>query len=231
MTKAELTAKILDAITDPWNDCDADIATCDYINLTEATSYLADIRRDEDSADLEPDERLPEEVTPSMLMEVFNCDIKRARHEMVVHYLADWLTREECVCLHDNYFQDYENNDPEVIPVDFIMNETRFPFSTCDTENPDHVDTLMIGLNSAKTFNPNHEYCWFDKEKNQLFSSDTPFADGIIDAEAMARYFIDDASDEDFGYLLGEMDDDDIRLVFGTTDEDELLKNRRGIWS
>ena len=81
MTKLELTAAILERLHDPDDSVpDEDIATLDFLTLDQAEEYLADLRRDENAADLEPDERLPQEVTPELYMEVWNCDIRRARH-------------------------------------------------------------------------------------------------------------------------------------------------------
>lgn len=83
MTKAELTTAILGNIRSPWDSCtDAEIATIDPLSIEDATKYLAELRQNEDAADLEPDERLPKEVTPDLFMEVFNCEIRRCRHSI-----------------------------------------------------------------------------------------------------------------------------------------------------
>jgi len=81
MTKTELTTAILERLHDPYDSVpDEDIADLGFLTLDQAKEYLADLRRDEDAADLEPDERLPQEVTPELYMEVWNCDIRRCRH-------------------------------------------------------------------------------------------------------------------------------------------------------
>jgi len=96
MTKIELTSALLDYLRDPYDSvCDEDIAALDFLTLDEARGYLADLRRDEDAADLEPDERLPQEVTPELYMEVFNCEISRCRHNLKVEQLANQLAEEE----------------------------------------------------------------------------------------------------------------------------------------
>ena len=78
MTKAELTTAILERLHDPYDTMpDADIATLDFLTLDQAKEYLADLRRDEVAAELDQDERLPQEVTPELYMEVWNCDIRR----------------------------------------------------------------------------------------------------------------------------------------------------------
>lgn len=80
MTKLELSAALLERLHAPYDQTtDAEIATLPLLTVAQAADYLADLRRDEDAADLAPDERLPKEVTPLLYMEVYNSEIRRCR--------------------------------------------------------------------------------------------------------------------------------------------------------
>ena len=124
------------------------------------------------------------------------------------------------VCEYDNYYKAHSEKKLDVYPTDFIWDS--FPFQPIGSISPDNP-LFLIELGQRSTdFNPNYEYCWYDREKNQLHSTSTPFHDGILDAEAFARFALDDA--ETLGYFIDNiMDDDDIIHVFGCT-KDELMK-------
>lgn len=222
MTKTEIISRIIDRITDPWCESPDDYRYAELIDLDAAADVLKQYRDDDDDCDLEPDERMPEEATPALLMEAYNCNIRYQKHELKVLHLAEYITDNEMVCEYDNYYAPTLENPIDMIPVDFLYNSTHFPFATHNTENPDVIDMLRIGQNSAKTFNCNHEYCWFDKEKEVLHSTDHPFRDGVLDAVAFARFTMSDA--ETLNYFLDEiMNEDDIKRVFECSKE-ELLK-------
>lgn len=220
MTKAKLINRIIDRLIDPWTDSPSDYLDAELIDLDTAKDIIRQCREEDD--DLEPEDRLPAETTPALMMEAFNCHVRHMKFEARVSNLADFITDNEMVCEYVNYYEPTLENPVTVIPVDCLYNTNRFPFATNNTENPDIIDTLRIGLNSAKTFNSNHEFCWFDKDKEVLHSTNTPFADGILDADAFARFILCDA--DSFGYFVNcIMLDDDIRSVFGCSKED-LLK-------
>lgn len=222
MTKAELIEKIIDTMIDPWNDDPEEYMYCTPIDEHEATNMLVQLRADEESMDLEPEDRLPEEVTPDLIMIAYNCLIRARKYEARTQRLAEYITDHEMVCEYANYYYPCHSEGIDIIPVDHIAYCDRFPFSTNDTENPDYVDVLRIGLNSAKTFNPDHEFCWFDKDKEILHSTNCPFGDGILDAEAFARFALEDKETLDY-FLDCIMTDDEIKDVFGCTKE-ELMK-------
>ena len=190
MNKIELTERIMDAIIDPWTMDAVDMCDSDLLTLDQADGYLAELRRDEESAELEEDERLPKEVTPELYMEVYNCMVRSARHEMTIRLMADWLTDNEDVADYDQYYAENVPDAIQVLPCDFL--EEQFPFSIEHGNEPDAYELVMLGKNSAATFNPEDEYCWFDEENWQLFSTDTPFKDGVIDAHEVARYMLED---------------------------------------
>ena len=215
MTKAELTENILNHITDPWTDCCENYEDAELIDLEYAKVMIDDCR--EMDEDYEPEDRLPAEVTPELIMEVYNCHVRHMKHELHVKRLAELLTENEDVCLHNNFFRNYENNDPEVVPCDFLQDE-HFYF---DGTVGDALWYYDLFKNSRKTFDPDrHTYCWYDKEKHQLFSSDTPFADGVIDAEALARYILSPEGADAKEELLGYISDEDAEKIFGEKMED-----------
>ena len=219
MTKSELTSALLDRLRDPWDSvCDEDIATLDFISIDQATEYLAELRKEEDDDELEQDERLPQEVTPALYMEVFNCEICRCRHDVRVERLADWLKENENVCVYAMFHDEYANSDPDVEPMDFLSDKEMLYF----IDNPDDpLELLDLGLRSHDTFSMEDEYYWYDDKNNKLCSSNTPFADGVIDATALARYAVE-SHGACLEEILSQMSDRDMVLVFGTSDPKEV---------
>jgi hypothetical protein len=221
MTKAELIERIVDAMIDPWTDNPDDYLDSTPIDIYGAMDLYNQIRFDEASADLEPDERMPEEATPALVMEAYNCLIRARKHEARVARLAEFITDNDCVCEYANYYYPTHDDAVDIIPTDFITGTDKFPFAMHGNNTASVLDMLFIGKNSAEagTFDPNLEYCWFDADKMILHSTDAPFSDGTLDAEAFAAFALDDA--ETLGYFLdGVMDDNDIKYVFGCTKEE-----------
>lgn len=220
MTKAELISTIVDSFEDMNGEDPRDYVDMTEITLEQADMYLREQRAMERECELEPDECLPNEVTPELYLEAENCYIRYMRHEGRVLNLADYIESEECVCEYEMYCEDYIENPVHVLPVDFLFDNT-FPFALNDDAQANPFFLIELGRRSTQ-FNPNDEYCWYDKEKNLLFSTDTPFADGVIDSYAFAKFILDDA--DALGYFLnGVMDSDEIAEVFGC--EKEALIN------
>lgn len=218
MMKAELIEKIVDAMYDPWTDCPEDYLDATPIDLEYAHVMLKDLRDNEDAADLEPDERLPEDVTPELVMLAFNCLIRARKHEARVQRLTEYITDNEMVCEYDNYYLPEHDDAIDMIPVDFLTDGDGLDSFIADTSP---LNILMLGINSQHTFNPKHEFCWFDKEQNVLHSTDHPFGDGILDAKAFAEYIMSDEGQDCFDYIMDDiMDDDEFKSVFGCTREE-----------
>ena len=79
---------------------------------------------------------------------------------------------------------------------------------------------IKIGQNSPH-FDFNSDYCWFDKDKFQLHSTNHPFREGVLDAEAFARFILLDA--EAFGYMFdGIIPEEDIPYILGCTKEEYI---------
>lgn len=215
MNRIELIEKIAERLIDPWTDNPHDYEDAEPIDLEYAKTLLEDLRHDDAEMD-DPDYCLPAETTPELLMEVFNCIVRKNQHELLVERLADWLTDNECVCEYDNYFSDPRMGRKEVYPVDFLYSDQNFLFPYKGNDEPTAGDLIEIGLNSKATFNPEDEYCWYDPDKKQLFSSNRPFHAGAIDAEEFARFILSPEGEECLEYIRDDiMDDEDRTKVFG----------------
>lgn len=228
MNKAELIERIVDAMVDPWTDCPEDYLDATPIDIHEATDLLDQIRSDEQKMNLEYDEMLPKAVTPSLVMEAYNCLIRAKKHEAWIDRLADYLTENECVCEYDQCKDEYLENPLHVLPVDFLDDDHMECF-TQDGNGLSASDLISIGMNSARehTFRFTDEFCWFDPDRMLLHSSDTPFHDGVIDAHAMAEFIVNDRETLDY-FIHGVMDEDEVKHVFGTNNHEDILKGAFG---
>ena len=217
MTKAELISRIVDAMVDPWTDNPEDYLDSEPVDIEYAKVMLKDLRDNEDAADLEQDERLPDCVTPEIVMEAYNCLIRAKKFEARTQRLAEWIRENDPVCEYANYYVPEHDDAYDLFPIDFLDDNDGYHF----TDDATPLEILQIGINSKDTFNPNHEYCWYDKEKNQLFSCDEPFCEGVLDAEAFARFILLDA--ETFGYMFDNIiDDEDATYILGCTKEEYI---------
>ena len=217
MNKAELIEKIIDAMIDPWTDDPEEYIDATPVDLEYARVMLKDLRDNEDDAELEPEERLPEEVTPELVMLAFNCLIRARKHEARVHRLAEYITDNEMVCEYDNYYLPTLEDGIDMIPVDCLSDT----FGSLYLEDASTLDIMQIGINSQHVFNRNDEYCWLDNENKVLHSTSHPFGDGILDAEAFAEYAMSDEGQDCLDYIMNDiMDDDDFKSVFGCTREE-----------
>lgn len=214
MTKYELIERIVDSFWDFSGEEPEDYLNMNPIDLKHASMYLAEQRADERAADLEPDECLPAEVTPELYMEAENCYIRMMKHNAHVIRLAKWLAEEFCVCEYDQYFDMYEHGGSRVLPVGWLYTEP-FPFDLVDDAYPNTAFLIQLGQRSPQ-FSLDHEYCWYDKSKNQLFSADDPYEAGAIDAVAFAEFILGPDGHDALDYFLSSiMDDGDIKDVFG----------------
>ena len=219
MTKAELTERIIDALVDPETDCPEDYMDDKPIDIYEATNTLNQIRIDEKSMDLEPGEYLPIEVTPTDIMETYNCIIRARKFECRVERLAAYITDNDCTCEYSGYYLPEHPDSVDIVPIDFL-HENNFPFDLVNDASAHPLFLITLGQRSPE-FNPNHEYCWYDKQKNQLFSTNNPFRDKVLDAEAFARHILLDA--DAFGYMFDEIiDDEDAKYILGCTKEEYI---------
>lgn len=215
MTKYEMALKLTDRLIDPWTDCPEDYEDSEPIDLEYAKHLLEDLLRDDEDVD-DPDYCVPEGTTPELLMEVYNCIIRDRQHQLHVSRLAEFIKDNECVCEYYNYFP----NALEIIPVDFLYNDT-FPFGMDNTEDPDHINMLRIGMKSVNTFSFSDEFCWFDKTLGILHSSNTPFADDVISAEEFAEYILDPDGKDCLDYFLDSIiDEDEIQSIFGCSENE-----------
>lgn len=190
MNKAELIERIIDTFTDMGSEDPVDTACGNPLTLNEAKMYLNDIKATE-KIDLEPDERLPEEVTPEIYMEAYNCYLRKCKHEVTAQRLAEFIRLRELVDAYHEFGGNYKSNtDKYVCPTDWLKEFMEFPFTSEDLVM---LDLITLGQNSPD-FDPKKDFCWYDAENFKLHSTDTPFADGLIDARAFAEWLLEDAS-------------------------------------
>lgn len=188
MTKAELIERIIDTFTDMGSEDPVDTALCNPITLDEATLYLGEYRSTE-RENFEPSEWLPAEVTPELYMEAYNCYIQKCKHDVTAERLAEYFTDGELIDTFNEFLGEYHNeSDKLVYPTDFLNEGIEFPFTEYDLTM---LDLINIGQRSPE-FDADDDYCWFDNENNQMYSTDTPFADGLIDAKAFAEWILED---------------------------------------
>ena len=189
MNKAELIERIIDEFTCMGSECAEDTAYAKPITLPEAKIYLAELRENE-MENLEPDERLPEEVTPELYMEAFNCYLRKCRYDVTLDRLAEFFTLREMVdTYHEFDGQYYSDTDKYVVPTDWLTENMEFPFIT--QYDLTMLDLIRLGHNSPD-FDYQKDYCWYDYDAKQLHSTDTPFADGLIDGRAFAEWILAD---------------------------------------
>lgn len=195
MNKAELIERIIDEFTCMGAESPEDTAYAKPMTLKEAGMYLDELRANE-TIDLEPEERLPSEVTPELYMEAFNCYLRKCRHDVTLSRLAEFFTLRESVVIYHEFDGEYHSDtDKYVVPTDWLMEDMEFPLTS---ENLNMLDLIQLGQHSPD-FDPDKEYCWLEVKNNnehcvnnELHSTDTPFADGLIDAMAFADWILAD---------------------------------------
>lgn len=216
MTKAEIISRIIDRTTDPWTESPEDYRYAEPIDLDVAKDVLKQYRDDDDDCELAPEDRMPEEATPALYMEAYNCYIRYQQRELHIKRLANWIREFGPVCEYINDYAPTLENSIDLVPVDFLGSSTTFPFPVRGTDRPDCMTLIRIGQVSRNTFDPGDEYCWFDSEKEILHSTSNPFCDGLFDAEGYARFLM--STPDAMAYILDSyFDHDDIQNVFGCT--------------
>lgn len=187
MNKAELIERIIDTFTCMGSEDPEDIAYGKPLTLKEAETYLAELRANE-RANLEPDEWLPAEITPEIYMEAYNCYHRKCIHDVTTRRLAEFLKNGEMVDTYHEFLGQYVSyTDKLVCPTDWLTENMEFPFTS---EDLSMLDLITLGQNSPD-FNPEKKYCWYDVTAHKLHSTNTPFADGLIDATAFAEWILE----------------------------------------
>lgn len=212
MKKAEIIERIIDSFTAMGSESPEDTATSNFIDREEAEMYLSEQRAMEKISELEPSECFPEEATAEMYMEAWNCYVRKCRHDVQIERLTEWLIDGEQWNTYSWYCEHAQNAVATVVYTDWLTEDIEWPFETNGTANM--LALVVVGMNSRDTFNPEHTFCWYDANKEQLFSSNTPFADGIINAKEIATYAVEHPEDREC-MLFGDMDNTDIDYIFG----------------
>lgn len=193
MKKEELIERIVDTFTGMGSEDPIDTAFCNYLTLEEAKTYLDEYRAME-KADFEPDEWLPEEVTPELWMEANNCYIRKCKYDVTVLRIAKWLVDTEPVCLYDDYHVDYNSESPSIESIDYWYNfddVSFFPFGYGKNLNPfDVIELIQIGINSKDTCNFTDNFILYDSKNKVLQTCNKPFGEGIINAMDFAKYIM-----------------------------------------
>lgn len=216
MTKLEMTERLVDRLVDPATDDLENYDDIKPIDLEYAKSLLKDLRHEDIDID-DPDYCVPAGTTPELLMETFNCLLRAKQHELTIQRLADYITENEMVCEYDQYYVTTHPDALVVLPVDFLTDS--FPFPMIDDSFANPLWLIELGQRSPE-FDPDCEFCWFDKEHRQLYSTDTPFDDEVLDANAFAEFIMSPEGEECREYFTESlMDEDDIVHVFGKGDE------------
>ena len=187
MNKAELIERIIDTFTGMGSEDPEDIATGNPLTLREAELYLKELRAAE-KADLEPDEWLPAEVTPQMYMEAYNCYLRKCKYDVTAQRLAEFIRNGELVDAYHEFDGQYvSKTDKIVYSTDMLTDTTEFPFTYY---NLTMLELITLGKNSPD-FDEREDFCWYDPETRTMHSTDTPFADGLIDAMAFAEWILE----------------------------------------
>lgn len=186
MNKAELIERIIDTFTDMGSEDPVDTAASGLLNLSEAKLYLDELRANEKEY-LEPEEYLPAEITPELYMEAYNCYVRRCQYEVTLARLAEFITLHEAVETYNEFKGIYTSpTDKTVYPTDYLTEDMEFPFTS---ENLSMLSLITLGQNSPD-FKADRDYCWYDEKNEQLHSTDTPFADGLINAKDFAAWVL-----------------------------------------
>ena len=218
MTKAEMTERLVDRLVDPFTENLDDYEDIKPINLEYAKSLLKELRKEDVDID-DPDFAVPAGVTPELLMETFNCLLRAKQRELTIQRLAEYITENEMICEYDQYYVQTHPDARVVLPVDFLCENFPFRFNDSATEEPSALDLVCIGMNSRETFNPEETYCYYDDELKQLSTTDTPFGDEIIDADAFAEWIMSPDGEDCREYFTESlMNENDIEHVFGKGD-------------
>lgn len=187
MNKAELIERIIDTFTDMGSEDPKDTAFSNPLTLAEAEMYLKELRENE-FINLEPEKRLPAEVTPQIYMEAYNCYLRKCKHDVTAQRLAEFFRLNEMVDVYHEFDGNYHSDkDKYVCPTDWLTENMEFPFAS---EDLSMLDLITLGQNSPD-FDPEKKYCWYDVTAHKLHSTDTPFADGLIDATAFAEWILE----------------------------------------
>ena len=187
MNKTELIERIIDTFTDMGSEDPVDTACANELTLSEAKMYLKEIRENE-FVNLEPEDRLPAEVTPELYMEAFNCYLRKCKHDVTARRLAEFIESRELVDLYNEFLGEYvSRTDKLVYPTDWLMERMEFPFTS---EDLSMIDLIHIGQNSPD-FDPTDDFCWYDSENKQIHSTHHPFSEGLIDALPFAEWILE----------------------------------------
>lgn len=227
MEKAQIIETIIDFIDAPYEESPESFDDITEINLEEAAQYLKDYIQDARCCDDDNAVTAFTEATPEVFLEAWNKLCSDHRRRLITDNLADYITESECVCEYDQFCADYQKDPPRALPVEFldISDIASFPFHTATQLTV--ADLIQIGINSAGN-NLDHTYAYFNEETMSLYSTDTPFEDGILDARGFAEFLL--GNRDALVQFFNSMDDDEIMKVFGMS-ESEVLSHTGTVYA
>lgn len=208
MTKEEIFERIIDTFTDMGSECPEDTALCNYLTLKEGEMYLAQQRSDEDDEDLDPEDRLPDEVTPELYTEAMNCWIRYCKYQTVRNRIIDWFEAKEPYEVYEWYCETVLGKKPSVLCMCDLDEDIDFPF---DIEGKSWLGIIKLGWKSSKTFRPTDTFV--KQEANYLVSTNRPFHDGWLPVEDMADYIMEHPEDRE-SMIWGVMGDETYENIF-----------------
>ena len=126
--------------------------------------------------------------------------------------IETYLKENEAVAVNDAYisacgYLDTPSGNPNVFPMSILDVPQTGLFETDERVYPSPLDIMKIYDNSRETFNIQDEYFYYDDVDQILYSSNHPYADGMIDADIIARFCVkydDDLSDDVIRSILDE---------------------------
>ena len=203
MKKTELIESIINTFT-----C-IDIRNANELSLTDASKILEEIRENEHCY-LDRNLWLPNEVTPELYMEAYNCYLRKCRHDITARRLAEFIQLRELVDMFHEFDGEFVSYKSKIVyPTSFLTMDMEFPFTSIDLCM---LELITLGQNSPD-FDPEKEYCWYDEKNHQLHSTNTPFADGLLDAMAFAEWLLENPEQKQY-VIDCCMDNTDIDYIF-----------------
>ena len=196
MTRKQLKNNIMNICTDPYTDGDQEYEPITSNIVPDMLKELFQIQKD---CELDPDECVPENIEPSLFMELYNeiaaehnADLRKRR---ILDLLSECIEKECCVCEYDSFLYDFISEyqtklEEQICPMDWLDDEDE-PLEL----NALPVSELIGMIRNSPRFNMDHEY--YTMKDGKLISTNNPFRDGIVSAKPMACYMIE--HDEDYG--------------------------------
>ena len=229
MSKEEIVARILEYMIDEGRDCPEDYADVEPVDLDYATNtMLEDFRAFENDLIDEDEEKIGDQVTPELLMEVFNCHLKAMKRELHIEQITEYFEEsDDSIVYAYSYLPEcHPKNAPvDMAPLDFFTDELAEGGFYFDTVKKTFTkeEILRIFSASIQHIDFNADYICFIDTGNEQYMKTFNCADEVVDPEEFATAIVDNPSG--FRYFVEEVleDEEAVKEVFKCTRE-EVLK-------